>query len=224
MKKIFLIYILFVGQSFSNEIIDKQNWIYFSEKYVNLDKIVIYDASSGSKTFSEDYNNREKAKFDLINSEKPSSLDLKKYLISEDEHKRQIALANIFINNIYDKKLFDIIYKNYNSNINFITKYYISQTFKNLNNNNFKYHENDFILIISSESNESIIMSLMPNLLKTNKDKAIIFLTKFLKSKNIGIKRAAYVYSKKMDDTSFEEIQRLLEKDGEIEALEFIRQ
>lgn len=224
-KYMFLFFcILFVDQALSREAIDKQDWIYFSEKYVNLDKIVINSASSGSKTFSDDYKNREKAKFNLINSEKPSSLDLEKFIKSNNECKIQIALANIMINNIYERKLFDIIYKNYNFNIDFITKHYISQTFENLDDNNFKFHEKYFISIISSESNESIIMSLMPNLLKTNKDKAIFFLTKFLKSKNIGIKRAAYVDSKKMDDTSFKEIQRLLEKEGEIEALEFIRQ
>lgn len=224
-KYIFLFFcILFVGKALSKEAIDRQDWVYLSEKYVNLDKIVIHSASSGSKTFSDDYINREKAKFNLINSEKPSLLDLEKFINSEDECKRQIALANIMINNIYYRNLFDIIYKNYNFNINFITKYYISQTFENLDDNNFKFHENYFISIISSESNQSIVISLMPNLLKTNKDTAIFLLTKFLKSKNIGIKRAAYIYSKKMDDSSFKEIQRLLEKEGEIEALEFIRQ
>jgi len=199
-------------------------WYVYAIEYIKADEIMVQHMIEKKETFPEDYDSRYKAESRLLNSPSPKETELEILLNSQNLLDRKVALVNIRTRHIYSENLFKTILKINDPKDAYLAKLYVYQSFNFLDTDKIKQYEDEFINMIYWESNEGLIISAMPTLLKMDRSKIVPLFVKFFEEGRRELRKTAYVYSKKMDDKFLKEIKSFLYQRNAIDALNFIKE
>jgi len=226
--KVQALLVIFIMLIFCNcvsckQILNDKLWYKYAVEYIKADEIIIQHAIEKKETFLEDYNLRYKAETQLLNSSPPTLFELEQLLNSQNIIDKKVALVNIVKRHYYSYELFETILIQYDPNNDYFLKFYSYQCFNFLDKDKIKQFEDEVIRITTLENNEAIIISAMPTLAMIDSPKVVSLFVRFFKNGSLGLKRASYIYLKKMDEKYFKEVKKILVKENAIEALNFIK-
>lgn len=220
---IFLIFLLSNLVSCQSEV-QNQPWYRKAVEYIKSDKITIRNAYERKQTGLEDLKLRNNIASDLLKTEPPSVNQLKELLASGNYLDRKVALVNMMVRHIHSEDLSKGIILLNNSMDIFFIKFYSINCLRELDQETLKRFEDDLIDIFYFETSPPILVSAMPIIIRLEKSKTIPLFVKYFKDGPEGIRKAAYVYSKKMGEEYFGEVKGILEKEKAVGALIFIRE
>jgi len=220
---IFLIFLLSNLVSCQSEV-QNQPWYRKAVEYIKSDDITIRNAYERKQTGLEDFKLRDKVASELLKSEPPSINQLKELLASGNYLDRKVALVNIMLRHIYSEDLFKDIMSLIDPMDIFWLKFYGFRCLGELKEETIKRLENDLINIFYFETDQSLLVSAMPIINHLEKSKTIPLFVKYFKDGPEGLRKAAYVYSKRMGEEYFGEVKGILEKEKAVDALIFIKE
>jgi len=204
--------------------VKNQSWYTNAAEYIKADEVMIWNAYKKKQTGLEDLKLRDKTAAELLKSQPPSIKQLKELLASGDYLDRKVALVNIMLRNIFSESLSkDIVSLNNPMDI-FWVKFYSLNCFKELDQETIKRFEDDLIDIYYFETDQSILISAMPIIIRLDRSKTIPLFVKYFENGPEGLRKGAYVYTKKMGEEYFSEVKAILEKKKAVEALSFIKE
>ena len=87
-----------------------------------------------------------------------------------------------------------------------------------------KRFEDDLINILYFETDQSLVVGAMPIIIRLERSKTIPLFVKYFKDGPEGLRKTAYVYSKKVGEEYFDEVKSILEKEKAVDALAFIKE
>lgn len=217
---IFLLSNLLSCQSKPND----QPWYRNAVEYIKADETAIRNAYDNKQTGLEDLKLRDKIAADLLKSESPSINQLKELLASGNYIDRKVALVNIMLRHIYSEDLFKDITSLIAPMDIFWLKFYSLRCLGELKEDTLKQFEDDLVNIFRFETDQSLLVSAMPTIIRLDKSKTIPLFVRYFKDGPRGLRKAAYVYSKRMGEEYFCEVKAILEKDKAVDALIFIKE
>ena len=216
--------IVFCNTACQQEQKESKAWYKYADAYIKADEIMIQNLIEGKETFSKDYEARHQAESQLFNSPSPTMAELEQLLNSQRAIDRKVALVAIKVKHIYSEELFKTILKLNDPKDNYFIKSYSYQSFKFLDGDKVKQYEDELIKIISWETNEAFIIAAMPTLTQVGRTKSIPLFARFFKTGTDGLKRATYVYLKKIGNGYLDDVNALLKKENAVDALNFIEE
>jgi len=207
---IFLLLLLSNLASCQSKVMKNQPWYTNAAEYIKADEIMIWNAYEKKQTGLEDLKLRNKTTAELLKSQPPSIKQLKELLVSGDYLDRKVALVNIMWRNIYSEDLSrDIVALNNPMDI-FWVKFYSLNCFKDPDQETIKRFEDDLIHIYYFETDQSILLSAMPIIIRLDRSKTIPLFVKYFENGPEGLRKGAYVYTKKMGEEYFREVKTIL--------------
>jgi hypothetical protein len=220
---IFLIFLLSNLFSCQSEV-QNEPWYRKAVEYIESDEITIRNAYERKQTGLEDLKLRDKIVSELLKSQPPSINQLKELLASGNYLDRKVALVNIMLRHIYSENLSkDIVAFNNPVDI-FWVKFYSLNCFKELDQDAIKRFEDDIINIYSFETDQSLLISAMPIIIRLDRSKTIPLFVKYFENGPEGLRKAAYVYAKKMGEEYFMQVKTILKEKKAVGALSFIKE
>jgi thiaminase len=129
------------------------------------------------------------------------------------------------IKKINDDQLYQTILKSYNISDDFFLKYYSHVCLNNASDKQIAKMATHLLNIFSTETNETIIISGMQNLMRLEPQQIKPLFVKYFKTGTIGLRRAAYIYLKnEKDNKLLNEVIAVLKTDKSYEALQIINE
>ena len=220
---VFLIFLLSNLTSCQSRVKD-QAWYRNAVEYIKADETAIRNAYENKQTGSEDLKLRDKIATELLKSEPPSIDQLKELLASGNYLDRKVALANIMLRHIYSEDLFKDITSLIDPMNIFWLKFYSFRCFGELKEETIKRFEDDLINIFYFETDQSLVVSAMPIIIRLERSKTIPLFVRYFKDGPEGLRKTAYVYSKRGGEKYFDEVKSILEKEKAVDALTFIKE
>jgi hypothetical protein len=229
MAKINLALVIFLFFLLSNLIscqskVKDQAWYRNAVEYIKADETIIRNAYGKKQTGLEDLKLRDNIAAEVLKSEPPSISQLKKLLASGNYLDRKVALVNIMLRHIYSEDLFKDITSLIDPMNIFWVKFYSFRCLGELKEETIKRFEDNLINIFYFETDQSLLVSAMPTINRLERSKTIPLLVKYFRDGPEGLRKAAYVYSKKMGEEYFSEIKAILEEEKAVDALIFIKE
>lgn len=195
----------------------------YAREYIKADETIIQSTLEDKQTSLEDLKLRDQAKTDLVNSPAPTVKQLQKLLASPNPFDKKVALVNIMFRKIYSQNLFERIIELNNPRDYYFVKFYSFQCFNSLDQGTIKQHEKEFIDILKWETSGPHIVCAMPSIVKLEPSNIIPLFARFFKYGDKGLRSASYVYLINLGDDYLAKVEKILEKENAIEALEFLK-
>jgi hypothetical protein len=200
-----------------------QPWYRNAVEYMKADETAIRNAVENKQSGLEDIALRDKIAADLLKSESPSIDQLKGLLASGNYIDRKVALVNIMFRHVYSEDLFKEITSLIAPMDIFLLKFYSLRCLEELRQDTLRQFEDDLVAIFYFETDQSLLVSAMPTIVRLERSKTIPLFVKYFKNGPEGLRRAAYIYAKRIGEEYFREVKATLERDKAVDALMFIR-
>lgn len=216
---VFLLLCMLQGSCQKN--IEAEPWFTYAKEYIEADTRMLQTATE--ETFAQSYDVRYKAELNLAKAAAPPISTLDILLRSKNGFYRKVALVTIIVKKISDDEVFSTVLAEYDLKDEFLTKFYSQHSFKNLSDTQIKKFEDRLVSVFSFESNEAVMISGMPTLIRLDPLKTKSLFVKYLRNGTTGLRRASNVYVNRMGDQFHSEVRKALEKGNAIDALKFLQ-
>ncbi|MBT8489553.1 MAG: hypothetical protein KJN62_00750 [Deltaproteobacteria bacterium] len=194
----------------AKENIEKELWYTYAKDWDIARENMEKNDKEKKGTFAEDYNLLRELRLLLAQSPSPTQETLKRLLQSSNDSDKKVALINIFIKKIYFKDLYNEIINCLRSEQAFIVRFYCYECFDCLETIKLEYHTNDFLSAVENESNEELILNVLPVLIKIDSKRTINLFVKYLQSGSNDLKTVVRIYLEKMDEEKKEKIKKII--------------